>query len=114
MKDAKNLKASDSLDNAGYLIGFAAECAIKYKISTLGGGIDNPKVHFPQLIEAARKRLNSRSEIGMLMILDSKILNGWDVNRRYHASGNTTSEEVDLWIKETTRLMGASGIKERL
>jgi hypothetical protein len=41
-EDAGLLKDSGKLDNAGYLIGFAAECAIKYHISSL-----NPSPNIP-------------------------------------------------------------------
>ncbi|HIE9582139.1 TPA: hypothetical protein ACXRY6_000091 [Klebsiella variicola subsp. variicola] len=32
LNDSEKLLESNSVDNAGHLIGFAAECAIKYKI----------------------------------------------------------------------------------
>lgn len=41
-EDARALKYAGRLDNAGHLIGFAAECAIKHGIEALGNGATSP------------------------------------------------------------------------
>lgn len=53
LNDSEKLLESNSVDNAGHLIGFAAECAIKYKIELNNN--DNPKMHFPYILAAAKK-----------------------------------------------------------
>lgn len=111
--DAKFLNSSGKLDNAGHLIGFAAECAIKYKISTLPSSQDNPHGHFPSLLIIARKHLTQRSghTTSMLNFLKSDILHGWTVNRRYDKTGATSQDELDKWIAETGRLFACANLK---
>ncbi|HDZ9442607.1 hypothetical protein [Klebsiella quasipneumoniae] len=53
LNDSERLLKINSVDNAGHLIGFAAECAIKYKIEL--NNSDNPKLHFPYILAAAKK-----------------------------------------------------------
>lgn len=53
--DAEKLKSSGSIDNAGHLVGFAAECALKYKISTISPDMDRPRGHFPDFVNIAKK-----------------------------------------------------------
>jgi len=55
--DAKTLREAGQLDNAGHLIGFAAECAIKLKITVKFTGEDSPHGHLPGFLIAARKQL---------------------------------------------------------
>lgn len=40
--DASALRMAGRLDNAGHLIGFSAECAIKHRIDSLGLGERSP------------------------------------------------------------------------
>ncbi|EPE7165733.1 hypothetical protein ACSMAE_003093 [Cronobacter sakazakii] len=109
--DAKRLQDAGSSDNAGHLIGFAAECAIKYKIHTLTPTVDNPRVHLPDIVNAAIKRLQSRSEQSMLSLLKRGILSGWDVNKRYHSNGHVLNSELSQWITDTRRLLATANIK---
>ena len=53
-EDAQTLWASGRVDNAGHLIGFAAECAIKHRISSLRPAAKSPQGHFPEILIAAR------------------------------------------------------------
>lgn len=111
--DAKTLHGLGRLDNAGHLLGFAAECAIKHKISTLRPGMNNPHGHFPDLLLIARKHLTQRSgySTSMLKLLKSDMLVGWLVNRRYYATGNTSAEELEIWFSETKRLLASANLK---
>lgn len=117
-KDAATRHYADALalrgnskDNAGHLLGFSAECAIKYEISSLSIDGSSPKGHFPDFLSIARKHLNKRSS--MYDLLQQNLLHGWKVERRYYATGHTTEAELESWIKDTRRLLGASGIKVR-
>lgn len=109
--DATFLRTAGRLDNAGHLIGFSAECAIKHAIETVSSSADKPRGHLPDFLGVARKHLNSRSP--MYVLLQSNLLSGWRVDRRYHASGETTANELDAWTSHARRLLGAAGIKER-
>ncbi|WP_250518938.1 hypothetical protein [Caballeronia sp. ATUFL_M1_KS5A] len=114
LHDATALRDSGSLDNAGHLIGFAAECAIKLKISTLSGSAEAPHCHLPALLDIARKHLGSRANYsGMYDIVKGDIFKSWNVNRRYAASGHTTNEELEEWFSTTRRLFAQAQIKER-
>ena len=113
-EDAELLKDSGKLDNAGHLIGFAAECAIKHKISTLNSSITVPHGHFPDILISARKHLGQRSSYtNMFDILKCDIFSGWHVNRRYFQTGNTTRPEIDAWFNATNRLFATAGLKRR-
>ena len=88
--DAQTLRESGRTDNAGHLVGFAAECAIKYRIVSLRPGNNSPHGHFPEIVNAARKHLGKRSDyVRMYEILKGDIFRGWSVNRRYSSTGDT-------------------------
>jgi hypothetical protein len=110
-KDAVLLKAAGSLDNAGHLIGFAAECAIKHHIYSLRGD-QAIYVHLPQLRDIAIKHLSGRSRkvYGMLNLLKNNDFLEWNIAGRYYQSGITSEEQLNSWIKSAERLMGVAGI----
>ncbi|MGD0961299.1 MAG: hypothetical protein ABSB19_15940 [Methylomonas sp.] len=112
-EDAELLKDSKKLDNAGHLIGFAAECAIKHKISTIHSSTTVPHGHFPDILISARKHLGQRSSYTTTIydILKHDIFIGWSVNRRYYETGNTTMFEIDSWFNVTKRLFATAGLK---
>lgn len=109
--DACKLAAVNRLDNAGHLMGFAAECAIKHQIG-LVSPTDNPQLHIPDLLPAARRRLGKRvNYAGMYNIIKDDILPGWSVDQRYSADGNITEGALSNWTLTTRRLLGAAGIR---
>lgn len=112
-EDAMALKYSGRPDNAGHLIGFAAECAIKHKMVSLRSTKNAPNVHFPDLLIAARKQLGARSNftVSMFGILKPDIFAGWHVNRRYDETGSTGAAELTEWFKTTQRLFATAGLK---
>ena len=113
-QDALALEASGSVDNAGHLIGFAAECAIKFRIMSLRPGESSPHGHFPDILIAARKHLGARmGYTSMFAILKMDIFKGWAIDRRYAATGHTNSVELAQWIETTKRLFAAAGLKVR-
>lgn len=112
--DAELLRASGKGDNAGHLIGFAAECAIKYRITSLQPDNASPHGHLPDLLVAARKHLGSRgSYTGMFDVLKAEIFKSWHVNRRYSESGETTEEELEAWFQVTKRIFATAGLRVR-
>lgn len=106
------LRENNQFDNAGHLVGFAAECAIKFKIKALQPKGDSPHGHLPDLVIAARKRLHSRTASNsMFMLLNNPVFSTWQVNRRYEDTGGTTPAEIDEWFRTTKRLLATAGIR---
>ncbi|GGC63712.1 hypothetical protein GCM10011504_47400 [Siccirubricoccus deserti] len=113
-QDASALRDAGRLDNAGHLIGFSAECAIKYRIESLGSGDRSPAQHLPDILVAARKRLGERSNFtSMYNLLKSDIFADWAVDHRYSSTGKTTSEQFEAWVHITRRLLAAANIRAR-
>lgn len=112
--DASALRDAGRLDNAGHLIGFSAECAIKYRIDSLGSRERFPAQHLPDILAAARKRLGERSNYAsMFNLLKSDIFADWAVDHRYSPTGKATSEQVAVWFLVTQRLLAAANIRVR-
>lgn len=114
--DAQLLRASGKLDNAGHLVGFAAECAIKHQISSLKPGQPSPHGHLPDFLTVARKHLNGRGNYPypeMFNLIKDKIFDGWNINRRYYETGNTSEDELNSWFEVTKRLFGTAKLKVR-
>jgi hypothetical protein len=59
-EDAEELAARKRFGGAGHLIGFAAECAIKHSVEALRPQKQAPHLHFPELVERAKKLLYGR------------------------------------------------------
>jgi len=113
-EDATALRLSGRFDNAGHLVGFAAECAIKSRIRALRPANDAPHGHLPDLLIAARKHLGPRSNYTQMYdLLKPDTFSGWHVNRRYQATGATTEQEVAKWFKLTSRLLVTAGLRAR-
>ena len=91
--DAASLRKSGRRDNAGHLVGFAAECAIKHRISSLRRNPESPRGHFPELLAAARKRLGRRNDYTKCIKLKADVFADWNINRRYCPTGHTTDED---------------------
>jgi hypothetical protein len=114
LEDAAALRSSGRIDNAGHLVGFAAECAIKYKILNLRPQNDSPHGHFPELLIIARKHLGSRTNFSsMYDVLKGDVFAGWNVNRRYFETGNTTDAELESWFSTTKRLFATARLRGR-
>lgn len=112
--DASALQTLGKLDNAGHLIGFAAECAIKHRISSLRPGANSPHGHFPEILAVARVHLGPRSRYtSMYDVLKGDIFKGWNVNRRYQDTGATDADELANWFSATKRLFATAGIQAR-
>ena len=113
--DAELLRQADRLDAAGHLIGFAAECAIKSAVVSLRPQAEAPHLHFPALIEAAKKRLRGRQCQTLFTILNSPaFMDSWDVSMRYSATGYVTSDSYERWRSNASRLLGAAGLRNAL
>jgi len=79
--DACTLKAGGQYDNAGHLIGFAAECAIKHQMAKVSQPAAN--LHLPELLASARRQLGSRvGYTSMYDVLKTETLAGWAIDHR--------------------------------
>lgn len=115
-EDAQLLRTSGKLDNAGHLVGLAAECAIKHNIASLKPPPLLLHYHLPKLLSIARKHLNGRgphSSSKMLALVKRNEFSDWKVDRRYYQTGNTTTNELVKWFKETKSLFVAANLKVR-
>ncbi|WP_394438942.1 hypothetical protein ACGGKE_14565 [Sphingobium naphthae] len=102
------------MDNAGHLIGFSAECAIKHRINSLGSGESSPAQHLPDILVAARERLGGRANYSsMFSLLKGGIFADWAVDHRYSATGKVSQEQIAVWFCITKRLLAAANIRVR-
>jgi hypothetical protein len=114
LEDALTLQSSGRGDNAGHLVGFAAECAIKYQIENLRPQNNSPHGHIPELLIAARKHLGARVNYSnMYDILKGDVFEGWNVNLRYYETGHTRKAELENWFSVTKRLFAIARLKVR-
>ena len=108
--DAEHLAAEGRHDNAGHLIGFAAECAIKHAVAALGH--DSERLHLPALVGSAQRHLRGRrGELMRKAIGGSAFFDGWRVSRRYEPDGSTSAEQYGLWRTSASRALGAAGLR---
>lgn len=111
-KDSDLLAKSSRWGNAGHLMGFAAECAVKYRLQTLRPSAQAPHGHFPDLINIAKKHLSGRRDTTLHGILKmATLMEGWDVSDRYAANAAIGKPQYDLWRQHASRLMSAAGLK---
>lgn len=112
-RDARTLGSAGNYDNAGHLIGFSAECAIKESLSIIGTG--SPAEHLPTLLSAARKRISNRKDYSSLYaILKLEIFSSWSVDHRYSSDGKVEAAQYEEWDKATRRILAASKIREAM
>ena len=111
-ENAKFLRENGDIDNAGHLVGFAAECAIKFRIVSLQPGSSAPHIHLPDLLITARKKFHGRGlGTNIYHIVKDDHFRTWDVSRRYWATKSTAETELEEWFIVTRRLLGAAGVR---
>jgi hypothetical protein len=116
--DAAKLADGRRYDNAGHLIGFAAECAIKHAFNMLVPASQSPKVHLPELAKAALKRMKSRNPVAspmqsLLAQLGSGYFQNWTVESRYSGDGFITEASYLRWHQIATRTLLAAGLRTK-
>ena len=111
------LAAEERWGGAGHLVGFAAECAVKFGIASLRPGQDSPKGrsgHFPELVESAKKLLTGRRNAALLLLLQrADLMGGWMINLRYANDSAVGQAEYLSWREHAGRLVGAVGLRRR-
>jgi hypothetical protein len=112
-EDAEQLAAHNRFDGAGHLIGFAAECAVKLSVEALRPGANAPHLHFPDLIERAKRILHGRRKHSMLILLSREsFMRGWNVAHRYSDDGAVSETHYRAWRTDATRALGAAGLRK--
>ncbi|HEV2678713.1 MAG TPA: hypothetical protein VGV37_29565 [Aliidongia sp.] len=115
--DAKILAAGQRFDNAGHLIGFATECALKHALGLHEPQKENPKLHLPQIVSVMLKRLSSRNPKAatlrtLLLQGQATFFHDYDVSDRYSPNGTVTSAMYEQWESLAKRTFGAAGIRQ--
>jgi len=111
-RDADFLAADKRWDNAGHLIGFAAECALKHAIVSLRPNQNVPHKHLPELQDIAKKHLNQRTHRGLHgLLIQTKYFDGWVVDGRYSGDDSVSEDTYKDWRVHATRILGAAGIR---
>jgi hypothetical protein len=115
--DAKTLAAGRRYDNAGHLIGFATECALKHALDLHEPQAENPKLHLPQIVSVMVKRLRSRNPKTatlrtLLLQNQARFFDSYNVTDRYAADGTVTVAMYENWEALAKRTFGAAGIRQ--
>jgi hypothetical protein len=114
LTDAETLAANRRWGGASHLVGFAAECAIKYKIESLRPAQNAPHGHFPEIIEIAKKHIGRRRDAALHTILQKPALMAdWTISLRYAEDAAVGEDHYDRWRKDAGRLLGAAGLKRQ-
>jgi hypothetical protein len=114
--DAKHLATDQRFQNAGHLIGFAAECLVKEILKSAGINIDKAsgfKVHFPELQKQVRLQGRIRAMILLAPIVSgSTFLAGWAAECRYEQDIVPFDAETRFqsWAADVETLFKAAGI----
>lgn len=112
LADADILAGRKRWVGAGHLIGFAAECAIKYRIETLRPKLDAPHGHLPEILDAARRHLRGRRDTALHAVLKvSNLMEGWTVSLRYFHDAAADQGRYGLWREHAVRVIGAAGLR---
>lgn len=115
--DARHLAADRRFQNAGHLIGFAAECLVKEVLRNAGVSIgrDSPfRRHFPGLGKEIVNDARTRAIMPLQPVIEGggQFLGGWNVNHRYEASlAEADAESRYLkWQTDVETLFVAVGV----
>ncbi len=114
--DAELLAGSGRYDNAGHLIGFAAECALKKAAQPFfSKGHCEIDGHLPHDLKGKiRRELDGRNSKGRLLQLvqsRSDFFSDWHINDRYSADGHIKVERYKVWLAQTRSVFSIAGIR---
>jgi hypothetical protein len=113
-QDALNLAECGRFDNAGYLIGYAAECAMKKKLRDLHR---NQKLkidgHHPEPQRQIRTFLEKNRLSGPWLSLarNTNLFRGWSPDIRYASDGQIDGEKYLGWKAEAERVLSEARLR---
>lgn len=113
--DSKHLASDGRFQNAGHLIGIAAECLVKEILERSGIIINREpdfQVHFPRLRSVVRAKGRTRSMRLLFPIASGRFLDGWHATRRYEPNLVPAVAEAEYrsWDAEVDRFFRLVGI----
>ncbi len=112
--DADSLAAASQFDGAGYLVGYAVECAIKSAILATRQTAQAPHVHLPDLIEKAKKVLQGRQQSSISNLLKrSAFMQGWKIDLRYEGNGTVAAAQFKQWREDANRALAAANLRRQ-
>jgi hypothetical protein len=115
LTDADILASGSRWGGAAYLVGFAAECAIKHRIETLRPEQGAPHGHFPEILDAAKRHLGRRRDTALHAVLKmSNLMGGWTVSLRYSGDAAVDQGRYTLWREHAVRLVCAAGLRRSI
>ena len=114
--DARDLAAHNRYQNAGHLIGFAAECLAKDLLQSAGINVDKAsgfKKHFPEL--GSKIKIDGRTRVMAILapiVSATTFLDGWTADGRYEANLATADAELrfNSWSADVESIFRAAGI----
>ena len=110
--DADHLASSNRIDGAGYLIGFAVECAIKAAIVATRPAAGTPHVHLPKLLDGAKQALQGRRKHSMFTVIDQRdFMHRWTIDVRYAANGAVDATLFRRWRTDANRALAAANLR---
>ena len=114
--DAEDLAAHRRLDNAGHLIGLAAECAVKHAVRHVA--LNPPHIHFPELTAGIRQLGGRDPVISKIRRALSpptlgSVFDDWSIAMRYGADGHVVNAQYRKWKVAAGRIMSAASIERR-
>jgi hypothetical protein len=114
--DAKHLAENRRFQNAGHLIGFAAECWVKATLQQQGIKIDRDsglRVHFPKLVQVITTKGYGRGMLALQPIIENEnFLQSWRAELRYEddIEAQTAEQRWQAWITDVEQLFNNAGI----
>ena len=114
--DARRLAGIERFQNAGYMIGLAAECLAKSLLVAAGipiGNRDAFRRHFPRLAE--QLRVDGRTSSMRLLapiVARQDFLHDWDIEARYDPDlpPETAQQRFETWEANVGALFNAAGL----
>lgn len=115
--DARRLAAGERFQNAGYLIGLAAECLVKGMLEKDDKLIDRGsefRCHFPKLAQVIRQFIGQGPNMRVLapIVARSDFLSGWNVGTRYAGdlAPAVAKHQFAAWQSDVSKLFLAVGL----
>ena len=114
--DAEDLANRQRIDNAGHLIGLAAECAVKHAVRRVAP--NPPRIHFPKLTAEMRK-FGGRNTVlhkvrrALSPPARASVFDDWYIAMRYCADGHVADAQYRKWKVAAGRIMSAASIERR-
>ena len=106
--DARHLASSKRFQNAGHLIGFAAECLVKAELQKAGITVDKDlRKHFPILTQRIGLHATGRLAAAIWEVIQApKFLDRWQADRRYDATLDPHAAETEYrtWEADVSNL----------